>query len=135
MQAGFVRELQAMLAGMEPELFEFPYRFFALPLEDAQAEWLNDPFAIIREAEAATFVIETRSPETTEDLYARITLQVQSALDGVGLTAAVAAGLAAEGIPCNIIAAFHHDHLFVPWDRRDDALAILMHLSAEAVGR
>jgi hypothetical protein len=27
--------------------------------------------------------------------------------------AAVTAALAAEGIPCNVVAAFHHDHLFV----------------------
>lgn len=135
MQPGFVRDLQGMLVGMEPKLHAFPYRFLALPLEDARAEWLRDPFAVIREDEAATFVIETRSPETTDELYARITLQVLSALDGVGLTAAVATGLAAEGIPCNVIAAFHHDHLLVPWDRRDDALAILKRLSEEAAGR
>ncbi|MEP0192013.1 MAG: ACT domain-containing protein [Erythrobacter sp.] len=135
MQPSFVRDLQAMLRGMEPKLSEFPYRFLALPLEDAQAEWLRNPFAVIREDEAATFVIETLSPETTDDLYARITLRVQSALDDVGLTAAVATGLAAEGIPCNVIAAFHHDHLFVPWGRRDDALVILNCLSEEAAGR
>jgi hypothetical protein len=43
----------------------------------------------------------------------------------VGLTAAFAAALAREGISCNVIAGLHHDHLFVPWDRRDDALRAL----------
>jgi uncharacterized protein len=57
---------------------------------------------------------------TPEDPLAmrQITLDVHSALDGVGLTAAVAVALAAEGIPCNMIAAHHHDHVFVPPARR-----------------
>lgn len=57
--------------------------------------------------------------------FARISLGLVSALDGVGLTAAVSAELAEAGISCNIIAAYHHDHLFVPWDRRDEALRIV----------
>ncbi|MEL7199646.1 MAG: ACT domain-containing protein [Pseudomonadota bacterium] len=64
--------------------------------------------------------------------FARITLQVHSDLEGVGLTAAVATGLAAEGVACNVIAGFHHDHIFVPWERRDDAMAILQKISDEA---
>jgi hypothetical protein len=37
--------------------------------------------------------------------------------------------LADAGISANVIAALHHDHIFVPWDRRDDALAVLRGLS------
>jgi uncharacterized protein len=61
-----------------------------------------------------------------------ITLSVHSDLDAVGLTAAVAAALAAEGISCNVVAAVHHDHLFVPLDRADAALAALDRLQASA---
>ena len=61
--------------------------------------------------------------------FARITLTVHSALEGVGLTAAVAGALAQAGIACNVVAGYHHDHLFVPWDRREEALAILQRLS------
>lgn len=43
-----------------------------------------------------------------------MTLQVYSALEGVGLTAAVSQTLAEHDIPCNIVAAFQHDHVFVP---------------------
>lgn len=57
--------------------------------------------------------------------FARISLGLNSALEGVGLTAAVSAALADAGISCNMIAAYHHDHLFVPWDRREEALAIV----------
>ena len=69
----------------------------------------------------------------TDMAMARITLSVHSALDGVGLTAAVAAALAEAGIPCNMVAAFHHDHAFVPLADAPRALAILKEL-AEAEG-
>ena len=61
--------------------------------------------------------------------WARITLGVHSSLDAVGLTARVAAALTEYGITANIIAALRHDHVFVPWDRRDEALAALRGLS------
>jgi hypothetical protein len=55
----------------------------------------------------------------------RITLTVHSALDGIGLTAAVSAELTAAGIPCNVVAALHHDHVFVPAAQAEAALAAL----------
>ena len=50
---------------------------------------------------------------------------MHSSLEAVGLTAALSKRLADAGISANMIAALHHDHLFVPWDRRDEALAAL----------
>lgn len=61
-----------------------------------------------------------------------ITLRVQSALDAVGLTAAVSGALAEHGISANVIAGHHHDHLLVPADRADEAVAVLDALSASA---
>lgn len=57
-----------------------------------------------------------------------ITLNVYSALDGVGLTAAVATELAVHAIPCNMVAAFHHDHVFVPAEMCDRAMNTLKSL-------
>ena len=39
------------------------------------------------------------------------------------------------GISVNIIAALRHDHLFVPWDRREEALECLRSLQGEAENR
>ncbi len=59
-----------------------------------------------------------------------LTLQVHSALDGVGLTAAVATALADAGIPCNMVAAYHHDHAYVPEEMAERALEVLDSLAA-----
>jgi hypothetical protein len=55
---------------------------------------------------------------------------VDSSLEAVGLTAAVAGALAAAGISANVVAAFHHDHVFVPADRGVEAMACLDRLRA-----
>ena len=127
-----VSDLQAMLAGMEPELHSEAYRFLTVPPEDAKADWLGDPFAVIRENEGVTVIAAVHYAIADAPLFARITLMVHSALEGVGLTAAVSSALADAGIACNVIAGYHHDHLFVPWERRAEALSILTGLSKDA---
>ena len=61
-----------------------------------------------------------------------ITLTVPSDLNAVGLTAAVSAALAAAGIPCNIVAAAHHDHVFVPIETARSALTRLRPCQSES---
>ena len=53
---------------------------------------------------------------------------MHSSLEAVGLTAAVAAALAEAGISANVVAAFHHDHVFVPAERAEEALDCLRRL-------
>ena len=85
---------------------------------------LGDAFALIREDEGLTAI--RAHPEGE---WARISLEVHSSLDAVGLTAALSKALAEAGISANIVAALRHDHLFVPWDRREDAMGCLKALS------
>ncbi len=94
---------------------------------------------LFHEAEGVSLILPR---ETAEKLgfpdglsMRRIVLTVHSALDAVGLTAAVASALAAEDIPCNVVAAFHHDHVFVPAGSAERALAILIELEAAAKAR
>ena len=56
-------------------------------------------------------------------------LGVHSSLEAVGLTARIATALAEAGISANMVAAFHHDHVFVPWGQKDEALIILENLA------
>ena len=125
---GAVSGTAEMIAGMDPVLDEQPYIFAVL------GDGENPPtfaFACVREAEGTTVVLPTGSEESGPS-FARITLQVQSGLLGVGLTAAVATALAEHAIACNVVAGFYHDHLFVPWDRRHDALNLLEKLAARS---
>ncbi len=54
------------------------------------------------------------------------------ALSAVGLTAVFAGALAAAGISANVVAGFHHDHVFVPLALADEALGVLSARSAAA---
>jgi uncharacterized protein len=90
------------------------------------------PFAVIREDEGCTLILTRAEADRASLAYgyvaARITLRVNSALADVGLTALVSRILAEAGISCNVIAGLAHDHLFVEWDHKDRALALLRDL-------
>ncbi len=90
------------------------------------------PLAYFHEWEGESVVLRAEQAEIIGIKYgvsyAWITLDVLSALESVGLTAAVTTALAKAGIPCNVIAAFHHDHLFVPFADRERALKLLKEL-------
>jgi len=85
--------------------------------------------AVVTEVEGTTIVLRQSDAEEagmdTEFPSAWLTLAVHSSLEAVGLTASVSAALAVVGIPCNIIAGFHHDHLLVPPNRAEDAIAAI----------
>lgn len=121
-----------MIRGMAPVLDPATWHFCTL--SDPTVAARATPLATFREDEGLSLVIseaEARALGLGTDLpMARITLTVHSALDGVGLTAAVATALADAGIPCNMIAAFHHDHAFVPLADAPRALHILQQLAA-----
>jgi len=84
---------------------------------------------VCEESEATTLVLPASLAEEVVESsapYARITLRVHSSLEAVGLTAVVAEALRADNIPANVVAGYYHDHVFVPWDRRDAALGALV---------
>jgi hypothetical protein len=115
-----VADLAIMLARMAPGLDERRWDF---TLEEGEPP--VDAFALIREDEGVTAI----TPHD-KGAFARITLMVHSELEGVGLTAAVSSALAEVRIACNVVAGFHHDHLFVPWERRGEALVVLQRLAS-----
>lgn len=124
---------QEMIAGMTPELKSGAYVFCAAGDRDWAA---LEPLAMFREAEGVSLILERDAARAAgfavEAPMALITLNVYSALDGVGLTAAVASALAEAGIACNMVAALNHDHVFVPADRAEVALGVLKALQAAA---
>jgi len=135
---GGEHDLARLLANLQPALDPVTYVFVTRPPGPAAPPGI-EPLARFREAEGETLVV-ARAMAERHALPAtfpcrRITLTVHSALDAVGLLAAVTQCLAAAGIPSNAISAYHHDHLFVPADRADDALAALAALGRAADGQ
>ena len=130
-----VRSEQAMIAGMNPVADPADYCFVTVPEGYRSRRIAEVALASFLEDEGWSFIV---TPEVARGfdlpvgpLFRRIVLTVNSALDGVGLTAAVSAKLATAGIACNMVAAFHHDHVFVPADDADEALTLLLELQAE----
>ena len=60
-----------------------------------------------------------------EGPYARLTIDIHTSLELVGLTAVTATKLAEHGISANVVAAFYHDHVFVQFDKRWRAKELL----------
>lgn len=123
-------DLGRLIAGLSPRLDPDPWVFVTLAKPPADAAALMT----FREEEGMTLIVR---PEEARRLglpggpaFRRITLGVNSSLEAVGLTAAVASTLTAIGISANVVAAYHHDHVFVPAERAEDALACLGRLKA-----
>ena len=58
-------------------------------------------------------------------------MRIGDLLNDVGFTAAFARALADAGISCNVVAAVHHDRLFVPVDRGTAAVDVLRRLQSK----
>ena len=97
-----------MPAGMAPVLHAGRFVFRTLAEGEAVPAGAVGWF---REAEGVSVIVPAEAGAALA--MAWITLSVHSALDGVGLTAAVSGALADAGIACNMMAAHIHDHLFV----------------------
>ncbi|HMS95628.1 MAG TPA: ACT domain-containing protein [Tabrizicola sp.] len=122
------RDLAVLLRTMQPQLFPEPYGIGVCPGGALPFAC----FATVAETEGLTVVAplaDVQAAGIASDRWARISLTVHSDLAAVGLTAALAEALGRAGISCNVIAGFHHDHLFVPWDQREAALHALSELS------
>ena len=131
------RNLERLQRHMAPHLH--PETFVYCTFPDFRLPAGINPICTFREAEGLTAIVERSEADRADVPHvfeARlITLTVHSSLDAIGLLATVATGLAKASIPCNAIAAYHHDHLFVPRHLADNAMSLLVSLaSADSVG-
>ena len=124
-------DLVKLLKSMKPVLQEGDYVFCTL--QDVNQLSGHEPLCLFREKEGITVIIEKQKADQLKLPYtfvaAWITLTVHSSLEAVGLTAAFAKALADEHISCNVVAAFYHDHIFVPKKDREKAMDILNRFS------
>ena len=127
--AGIVN-LSKLIQNMDPQLNEGEYVFVSVQSLDEIP--LNNIVGTIREKEGITVIIERQSADqlklTYEFIAAWITLNVHSDLTAIGLTAAFSTALANNGISCNVVAGFYHDHIFVDHKDKDQAIKTLQDL-------
>lgn len=130
------RTARDMIAGMTPSRLPGAFVFVSLGPHDADPALITRAIGMFREAEGLSLILPLDAAREhgcpVQSPMACLTLNVYSSLEGVGLTAAVAQALAANGIACNMVAAYHHDHAFVPVDDAERAIEILQRLQAEA---
>lgn len=132
-------DLQRLLAGLAPALAARPR---AIRTQAHGTAIPAEALLLFREDEGTTVIVEAdapdpvhddaapaTSPDTDEPLWAQITLRIHSSLAAVGMMAAISTALAAHDIPCNVVSAYFHDHIFVPWPQRDAAMTALRDLS------
>lgn len=126
------KDLEHLLRCASPTLDAERYVFVSMPSSYGDhAEW--QPIASFAEREGLTLVIREATADANglvyEGVFRRITLEVHSSLEAVGLTARFAERLARREISANVFAGFYHDHIFVPAIDADRAMGALATLA------
>ncbi|HIH22792.1 TPA: ACT domain-containing protein [Candidatus Micrarchaeota archaeon] len=128
-----ISDLPTLLKSMRPKLVKGELVFCSVPQKQfaiiSKIHTELNPLLVFREDEGITLIIEKKIADKNNLKYsgtwAFITLTVNSDLSAVGFLATITTRLAKSGIPVNAVSAYHHDHIFVPHDRADNALRIL----------
>ncbi len=122
-------DLTLLLKNMKPALQPQTYVFATIPEPASLDLAALQPLATFRESEGLTLIVEEERAIAAglirSGAMRQITLTVHSSLEAVGLTAAISAALTASGISANVVAAFHHDHVFVGAGDAERALRVL----------
>jgi len=119
--------LQTLLANMSPKLSEEVFVFLTSS-NGLSGQMQQKALMTFRESEGMTLIIrESDATDLPSDVsrWALITLTIHSDLNAIGFLAEITDKLAAAGIPVNPVSAYYHDHLFVPWEKRNEAMSIL----------
>jgi hypothetical protein len=129
--------LEEILKSLQPELNEGEYVFCSFgELPNAENQ---DALMWFRETEGITLIVPKETADKNGWPYsfvaAWITLTVHSSLEAVGLTATFSTALANNGIICNVVAGFYHDHLFVNLNDAEKAMEILNNLKSAYNGK
>ena len=124
-------DLNKLIKGLSPKLNDGEYVFASIK----NIELLNTSEVIctFKEKEGLTLVLERSRADQLGLKYnfiaSWIALEVHSSLNAVGLTSLFTTELADNGISCNVIAGYYHDHIFVSTKDSLKTLGILKHLS------
>ena len=131
--AGIV-DIKVLLKDMKPVLDETDYVFCTRKCFKLDKEIIDlNPIATFLEKEGMTVIVEQNKADSNnlsyDAVFNKITLEIHSSLEAVGLTAAFSKALTAYGISANVVAGYYHDHIFVPKDKADLAIKALTELT------
>src|SRR5688572_18088604 len=125
--------LQILLKEMKPSLNEGQYVYCTVKSKDQAARLA--PLGMFAEEEGVTVILPKGRADSWNlpysAIFAWITLTIHSSLEAVGLTSAMAKALTEADISCNIVAAYYHDHIFVPVKEAGRAMNVLQALTGE----
>ncbi|SMD03823.1 ACT domain-containing protein [Primorskyibacter flagellatus] len=125
-----------MIAGMTPKLKPGAFVFITTGNPALIKSLSSQAISTFKEEEGMSLIVPVEVAEEkgldVEHPMRCITLNVYASLEGVGLTAAVSTALGDAGIPCNMVAAYHHDNVFVPSDKVRTAMEVLARLQSRA---
>lgn len=121
-------DLFKLLSTLTVKRHEGTWRFETIPAE--QSSWVDlvnlresrGIAMLFQEDEGLTIITKALEDTPETNRWAWLELTVYSDLQAVGFLARVANALTEAGVPCNAIAAYHHDHIFVPEARAADAM-------------
>ena len=126
--------LNLLIKGMKPILNEGEYVFSTI--KNMQQVDRADTLGEFKEKEGTTIIIERSKADALNLQYdyiaSWITLTIHSSLDAVGLTAIFSTILAQNGISCNVIAGYYHDHIFVAKKDAAQAIKVLSDLAQKS---
>ena len=109
-------DLRTLIRAMRPELNQEEYIFCIF--ESMNSALVYNPIFIFQEKEGVTAILKRETADAAnipyKSTFAWITITIHSSLEAVGLTAAFSQALTQANISCNVVAAYHHDHIFVP---------------------
>ncbi len=126
-------DLNILLRTLKPSLNKGNYVFISV--KDIQHISRDNILFEFKEKEGITIILEQAKADELnfkcEFVASWITLTVHSALNAVGLTAAVSTALTKHNISCNVVAAYYHDHIFVSTKDTKKAMEVLSEFSGK----
>ncbi|NNE06431.1 MAG: ACT domain-containing protein [Xanthomonadales bacterium] len=127
-----INDLETLIKHADPRLAEGLFVFTSIPGARYGDLASLDPVAMIQEKEGLAMLIDQSTAHKagldSGRPFCLISLSVHSDLNAVGLTAAISACLAEQGIPANLFAGYFHDHILVPAECADQAMRSLRQL-------
>jgi hypothetical protein len=125
-------DLNTLLQTLQPELSAEAFVFVSVPYAVSPTQLAN-ALMVYKEDEGTTLILESSFASNegfaVDSIFKRITCNVHSSLDAVGMTAVMSAALTKANISANVVAGYYHDHIFVPAGRADEAITVLLELA------